>query len=445
MRKWITSGDIIPANTLFYKLPLERHFYLTLQTLNEHFGKVPAGYKHLLGIWARYISFKLELVKMLVHIKDTLPEHFILFHVSSGELEISCDCGMPEGKLCMHAYFALRRIIGSNNIEADLSGFYWADISKLAGSKEMYLDISPRDHAITIKPQKQFGEIYRPQIGFKHFIVEKIKCNSILPPTKKQKGRRPVIGYCIVSPHRRDTVTLPILVPLWGLTDVADKRIVTFKDYLIDKPVPEEVKLSPVQQQLNKICEQMWLLESAPADYFDRVQGFAQHKELIFGLWQQAFESLLSSERNVFVEWRWLHRITTVKPTRARCHHLHLSAGKVSVSFLLTEQEDYYLLEPRVLNSDGSEMIINNDTPRFFVSSYTHLYSYLLPSVQDSDLLEQLFETDNRLTIIKRHFAEFEQKYLKRLSECYEVSFKALATKKREQYKYGVIKPVWIR
>lgn len=442
MKKLNKLQEIIPSDTSFYILPLEQKFTLLRQTLDDHFGQVPAGYRRMMGTYARHVSFERELAKLRVHIKNDPKDYFILFHVSPSELEVSCDCGMPGKKLCKHAYLGLRYLIGHHDESVDLKQFYWPGISNVEKGKEKYLEVTIKEYYISIKPQKEFGSIYRPEAGFEHFTLPQLEMengNGRVAAAHPIDAKRDVIGYCIISCGRQYRSALPILVPFWGTTDKAGDRIVSFKQFLIHHQIPDSIALTPVQVELNAICKQMWDMEAPVEDFRQTVQQMQERKKEILALWHKAMAFRLSTEEFLYVNFRMLGSIKKYKPTKSCMVDCVIVNAQVTLSFLLTEHQDHFVLEALVTDQQGKELALTNQTPRFFVSQRSGYNYYLLPSLQDNDLMEQLQENENRLTVLKQHFAGFEKKYLVPIIECYPVAFKPLKSRKKVPYAYNAI------
>ncbi len=431
----------MPNDAFFYVLPLEQKFTLLRQTLDDHFGEVPVGYRRMMDTYARHVSFERELAKLRVHIKNDPKDYFIIFHVSPSELEVSCDCGMPGRKLCKHAYLGLRYLIGHHDESVELKQFYWPGISTSEKGKEKYLEVTIKEYYISIKPQKEFGSIYRPEAGFEHFAIpqlEKERGNNVEAVHSKD-AKRDVLGYCIISRGRQYRSALPVLVPFWGTTDKAGERIVSFKQFLIHYQVPDNITLTPVQVELNVICKQMWDMEAPVEDVRQTTQQRQERKKEILALWHKAMAFRLSAEEFLYVNFRMLSSIKKYKPTKSCMRDCIINNAQVMLTFLLTEHQDHFVLEALVTDPQGKELALTNQTPRFFVSQRSGYHHYLLPSVQDNDLLEQLKETTNCLTILKQHFKDFEDKYLRTMSEFYPIIFKPLKSRKKVVYAYKAI------
>jgi len=441
MKKPTNVQEVIPGYTFFYVLPLEQKFTLLRQTLDDHFGEVPLGYRRMMGTYARHISFEREMAKLRVHIKNDPKDYFIIFHVSPSELEVSCDCGMPGRKLCMHAYLGLRYLIGHHDESVDLKQFYWPGISSIEKGKEKYLEVTIKEYYISIKPQKEFGSIYRPEAGFEHFALPQLERENgnRVDAAHFKDAKRNVIGYCIISRGRQYRSALPVLVPFWGTTDKVGDRIVSFKQFLIHYQLPDSITLTPVQVELNAICKQMWDMEAPVEEVRQTTQQRQERKKEILALWQKAMAFRLGAEEFLYVNFRMLSSIKKYKPTKSCMINCVLVNAQVTLNFLLTEHQNHFVLEAMVTDQQGKELVLTNQTPRFFVSQRSGYNYYLLSSVLDNDLLEQLQESDNRLTILRQHFAGFEEKYLMPISERYPVAFKSLKSRKKVLYAYNVI------
>ena len=77
--------------------------------------------------------------------------------------------------------------------------------------------------------------------------------------------------------------------------------------------------------------------------------------------------------------------------------------------------------------------------PHLFVFDETTELCYLMPSVQDDNLLMWVLAHNKRLTILLEHFTEFHNSLLEKLSLYYTVMFTDPKSKKTAPYSFEMI------
>ncbi|WP_295795922.1 hypothetical protein [Mucilaginibacter sp.] len=96
-------STVLSPDTFFYTISFEQPKQrLTREILEKHFP-VPKGRKAHRGIHTEYKNFKNRLVSVSVKLPDN-SENMLSLHVGLDELDVACTCGMPDRKLCYHAY-----------------------------------------------------------------------------------------------------------------------------------------------------------------------------------------------------------------------------------------------------------------------------------------------------------------------------------------------------
>lgn len=103
MAKKIKWATMLPPDTFFYTIPFGQYGQrLTGEILAKHYP-VPKGRKAHWRIRTEYKSFNNGILEVAVTPPDN-SSNILYIHVGLEELDIACTCGMPDGKLCYHAY-----------------------------------------------------------------------------------------------------------------------------------------------------------------------------------------------------------------------------------------------------------------------------------------------------------------------------------------------------
>jgi len=99
--------------------------------------------------------------------------------------------------------------------------------------------------------------------------------------------------------------------------------------------------------------------------------------------------------------------------------------------------QDHFSLEA-IVTVDGNTLQFKNKPPLFVFNKITGI-RYLISSVQDDDLLRwMLSHNNNRLTILKQHFREFQDTF-RQIVYFYPVQFIDPQSKKTVPYDFEVV------
>ena len=434
MAKKIKPGTILPHDTFFYTIPFERvDQRLTRGVLGKHYS-APKGRRAHMGIHADYKAFENGLVSVTVKLNDN-SENILFLHVGLTELDVACTCGMPDGKLCYHAYMGLHSLAWYRYMELDR--YYWPGLTADDRIRNKFLITDATKNRIIVKPKAKYGNIFKSTIGF-----EGDKYLSIQRPAKVENpvtGGQEAIAYCLAYNVRNHSSSLlPVLMPCLGLTSKNNKEIVSFKRFgRIDKPI-QNITYTSNQDYLNDICFKQYAIAKA---YNDLTQEEKQNrlpaiKQAILTLWKQAIPLLLNEKYNYSYYTYWL-KFLKDKPRKTDMRTCKYSIEKPFLSFVLKFHQDHFSLAA-VVTVDGNPLKFEYKPHLFVFDEITGL-CYLMSSVQDDDLLMWIWGNNKRLTILKEHFAEFHHTFLEKLSSCYAVSFTDPKSKKVLPYSFEVI------
>jgi hypothetical protein len=434
MAKKRKLGTILPADTFFYTIQFEQSGQnLTRELLAKHFP-VPNGRKAYMGNHAEYTSFKNGLVTVQVKSPDN-SENMLFLHVGLTELDVACTCGMPNGKLCYHAYMGLHSLAWNESLE--LERYYWPGLTADDKIKDKFLSTEVTKNWIRVKPKDKFGNIFKSTIRF-----EDDNLPSVEKPAKIAsivKGNQEAMAYCLAyNVGFHSNIHLPVLIPCLGLTSKYNNEIVSFNRFhRQDKPI-NEIVYNDNQQQLNKISFKQYDIakryDDLPGE--EKKQELAQAKQSVLTLWEQAIPLLFNEKYNYRYYTYWIKYLKD-KPRKTDMRGCSYSLERPVLSFFLKFHLDHFSLSAVV--SVNNNALKFKHKPQLFVFDDITELCYLMPSVQDDDLLRWMLSNNNRLTILKDHFVEFYNVFLEKLSSYYTVLFTDPKTKKAAPYSYDFV------
>ena len=418
MAKKIKLGTILPHDTFFYTIQFEQPGQrLTREILAKHFP-VPKGRRAHMGINAEYKGFTNGIVSVKVRLPDN-SENMLYLHVGLEELEVACTCGMPDRKLCHHAYMGLHSITWHHYLDFDM--YYWPGFTADDKIKNKFLITEVTKNWISVKPKAKYGNIYKSNIGF---VGEKNL--SIKKPARLEfttLGGKEVVAYCLAyNVGYHSNLLLPSLIPCLGVTSRDNNQIVSFKQFArVDKPI-RNITYTSNQQQLNDIGSKQYAIakqyDNLPND--EKKNELPNSKQALLTLWEQAIPLLLNEKYNYAYYTYWLKYLKD-KPRKADMRDCSYSLEKPVLSFALKFHQDHFSFAA-IVSVNGKPLKFNYKPHLFVFDDITEL-CYLMPSVQDDNLLMWVLSNNKRLTILKEHFTEFHDTFLDKVSLYYDVFF----------------------
>jgi hypothetical protein len=434
MAKKIKLGTILPPDTFFYTIPIDQPGQrVTREMLARHFPE-PKGRRAHMGIHTEYKAFKNGLISVEVKTPDN-SENMLFLHVGLAELDVACTCGMPEGKLCYHAYMGLYSIAWLHYLELDW--FYWPGISADDSIRNKFLITDIHKDWVSVKPKPIYGNIFKSGIGFKGDQALSIKQPaSILYAVSRDKE---AIAYCLAyNVGNQFNSHLPVLIPCLGVTSKSNKEMVSFKQFgRRDKPIAN-ITYTQNQQQLNDISFQQY--EIVKRQYSSSGEGkkyeMVEAKQAMLTLWEQVMPLLLNEKYTYRYYTYWLKYLKG-KPRKTDMRDCKYSLERPVLSFLLKFNQDHFSLTA-IVSVNGNALKFDYKPHLFVFDEITEL-CYLMASVQDDDLLMWMLSNNRRLTVMKEHFVEFHDTFLAKLNSCYLVSFSDPMTKKTIPYNFEMV------
>lgn len=438
MAKLIKPESFINADTKFYTLPLENGgFELTVNNLNAHYYPLPKSRKDFEGVWAILVDYKNELNIVRVDMPGE-EMHYLYLHIIPGEMEVCCNCGMWGGLLCKHAYYGLRNLM-FNRDHYSFDSYYWPGYTKEVNGSNKFLHISPGKISYPIQPQRSYGNLFRPGLGFQKEDTIRIEKQAERQLQPEQKGNQLVVGYCLVYTYSHMVSYLPVLVPYLGITDKSVQKIQQFKAFITEDTVPADINFTDSQLFLNKLCFE--LLRMAKAVDSINESDDEQHlvlKDRQLALWHKVLDAGIATQEFIHSYYTFGFKALKNKPVKSLMKACYLAASFPDLSFLLRDKGDHFSLHAVITNRD-QEIQLTSNKVKLFVANENGAVYYSLATVQDDDLLNWLSDYKNCLTVLKVHFTEFHEQFLKKLSECYPVYVQMKKSGQKVLYDFEVL------
>lgn len=438
MAKYIKPQYILPADAKFFIIPLpEDSFKLRMATLNKYYSPLPKKPKDRYGKSSRFISFR----KAIATISVSMPnetDNLLFVHVEIGELHVSCQCGRCDFRLCPHAYYGLLFLMNYQH-EIDLRELYWPEVTSEVKNENRFLDVRIWNRYITVKPKKEYGNVFRPGFGF--YLESRLQFHE--PSFEKlfvEDKRKEVVVFCLAYNYSKlPSSHLPFILPVLGLTDNKGTEVIRFVR-ILDKSVclsgfaldERALRLIALSQEMYTMVTEEFSLETKEAD---RIKELRQH---MLELWQKAIPDLNS----VVYLYAYLtygfkglkHGIQKIRMSKVDM----ISTIPSSLSFVLKDHGDHFQMNAIISNNHRKAEIAEESTP-FFTQSNAGRTWNLTASVQDDEVMNWMNLHHNVLTIMKPHFVQFHERFLSRLSDSYTIYFVPYRSRQRHLYDYGSV------
>jgi hypothetical protein len=426
---------MIPPDMFFYAIPLaEGKLGLTRTMLEQHY-LLPKGRKIYYGNQVECMAYQHGIITVKAKLRDRAVETLHL-HAEPETLHVACSCGMPGQVMCIHAYIGLYDMAWTNVL--NLKRIYWPGYDSDEHLQRKYLDVLVNKRFFHIEPRPQFGNLFRPVVGFNddsNFSLPE----SVTPKSDLLQGNRQVIAFCI-GYGRMDhwLCQLPVLLPCLAITSADNSSMVSFDDLPIDGSfIMDNADVTDSQLQLINIAAAIYELVKVfgKGSYSPELAEHRALKAAVLQLWDKALP-LLVSEAYTFAYTPIRLRF---KKGKAGMHKRDVkpclfSPLRPELYFILKEQKDHYSLSA-ALALNGAVFPFNNKT-QLFAMDKAGCY-YLMNTAEADDMMNWIYASNNKLTVLKEHFAEFENVFLSKLSEHYPV-YRSNADKgKPILYNYG--------
>lgn len=425
--------NILPADTFYFTFPLSGNMIFTKEILNKYYEQLPRSSRGYYGRYAEYLDFQNGIVKLGVTMPDEKLTHLYL-HVSLKELHVACDCKMPGEKLCRHGYFGLNSIMW-RSASIDLKEFYWPNIKVTDLNKNKFLKIKLDQHTLTIKPKEEFGDIYKGGIGFEN--DDTLKFVEPLSPFIKRKNHEEVLGYAVMYCGRGNSSShLPYIMPFIGITNKGDEEIGVYKQF-IKKETEIDFPFTSDQLFLNEIAFEMFSLVRGVSKLRGEERELEQKRitPIILTLWTKSISKLTNQQNlKAVFSYGFVDRDRPRKSDVTECR----ITNHVYIDFILKDKGDYFILEPKVV-AENIEVKLPAYKSVYMLHDFKSDKFYLLSSTQDENLLNWLSGKDYKLTIFKKDFEDFYEKFIRRLTKSYRLFHQSYKSKQVLNFDYETV------
>jgi len=429
----------IPSDTFYYVIPLENDdLILTKEVLYKHYKSLNVNHRSL-RVTVPTVYYDKDTFVLSVEDEKAQP-HNVFVQIKRHEIQVACDCGMPDNTLCQHAYGGMFDLMHHKDME--LEDYYWPGLEQKHNKELKYLYVDAEGHHVNIYPRPAYGNIFKAEWGFSldHYHQFDI---GMLNEINKDTTNKLVVGYNVIYTELGLWFSqLPMLMPFFGKTAKHSNQIVAYGHYLRkDKAITEDVVLTENQNALNEISHKMFTQVKSVGrqDNKANVQKWLDAVPILIKLWQKAIP-MVFYEPHVYSSQGEGHLTWNNKPVKSNMSNWRISSEQFVITFNLKGHKDHFILEP-VIKSPAKHIAHCRKVPLFLIDAEDHTF-YLVHSAQDEALLNWLRISGNKLTVLKEHFIDFHNRFLRQLSECYAVIYQPFNSTKKVAYSlYEVIAP----
>jgi hypothetical protein len=339
----------------------------------------------------------------------------LVITITPNQLQVTCSCGTPVEKLCMHAFMALDRLLYYDVSTGYFAAFAPNGVLELAMRHKKYFE-ADRDFPWTrFNPIKQLGTVYN--------IVEALTGYSVhdvlqLPAAPVPQTNDTTICYLFMIPRRSEV--LPFLLPCTGKRSKGGDTVKSFDNFLSGTGKEYEPFLTAGQKTLNAVCFKLWqLVQKLPGRLIHENMLFDEPGELLaaFELWQQAI-TLLQSQL-VYSYPYYQEKYLKKRPIRSWTSGISFRHEQPQLRFLLISKEAFYQLELQIIINQ--KPVKEYETNVFFIEDLTGGGMYMFASVRDAAVAEWMECSGRRMTIFREHFQSFNDNFLKPLQKHYSI------------------------
>lgn len=266
------------------------------------------------------------------------------------------------------------------------------------------------------KPKKTLGSVYGINEALAGYNIEDVLA---IPAQEPGKTATQETSMCYIIMYSRRNGFLPFLLPCIGKLNKAGNNIKSFGNFLSGIQKEYDALLTEEQRILNNICLNMYKqVEKLPHELIHEDMSYDETSGLsdVFKLWQKAIPLL--EQQHTYQHPYFQKRQLKGKPSLSWMEKISIKATIPGIEFKLTDKGAFYQLEMMpVINGKAISNYEILDT--FFIRDGDNVY--LQSSVRDAAIVEWMEKSANRITIFKKHFAQFENIFLQPIEKYYPV------------------------
>jgi hypothetical protein len=359
----------------------------------------------------KFISLSDQILKLRISDEESFE---MTVKIEPYKLHISCSCGSPVLTLCIHTFQTLKKIILFEKTDY-FKQFMSDGLVEIALANKKHFKVKRTTTGLSIQPADTLGTMYK--------IADKMgDCNfpdvlNLPQETVEQEMVRLTDLTYIILYSSRDKY-FPFLLPCVGILNKAGTDIKGFYNFITTPLNEYDAYLTNEQKELNALCLDMWMEAKNQSGSIITCDAEQTNCAVnIFNLWNKALP-ILRHQPFVYL-YNFYHRVQLKnRPQKGRLQRVYLSREKPYLHFQLIDNGPFYQLEMKVS--------IKGDTLRHFDAISTFFIGkdkalYMLSSLKDAGITEWMRRHNNRITVFKEHFNEFEKQYLEPLSNNYRL------------------------
>ena len=396
----------------FYIIALPAEYLLTAVTLVNCMDKKSLQQAKTIYPAIKLLSFTNGIAAFENKIDKTT---FILsIKVAPSTLEVACSCDTAVESICIHAFKAMDRLVYYDE-PRNLKRFMPGGAAEIVVENRRYFETKP-GLSNMFKPRPTLGSVY----GIKEPLADhRIEDVLSLPAAPSGKAVVKENSMCYIMMYSRRNPLLPFLLPCMGKLNKAGNTIKSFGNYLSGIQKEYDAMLTAEQRELNCICLELYKqVEKLSHELIQEDMNYNETSGLctVFTLWKIAIPLLV--KQHCYLHPYFQKRQLKGKPFHNWMVKINIQETVPSIGFKLTDKGAFYQLEMKpVINGKTINEFEMPDT--FFMMEKQHVY--MLASVRDAAVAEWMMKSKNRITIFKKHFAQFESSFLKPVEKYYTV------------------------
>lgn len=414
---WRNSADPFPI--YFSRRPYE---LTEAQLLEQADGNI-SGQQHWHYLEVDIVSFEGGVLQCRAH-QHRLGEFQVAITVEEEKIEVSCNCNDNVERLCAHALKLLQKLSRFNTdfyFETYRPGGLVSTAVKYPELFEVVIQVNGCD----VKPKGELGIIYhlsdkiRPRSFAEIFSLSNTSTASDTPLNETPVGHPTIpMAYMVLSPMSRSMNIPPILLSCVGVENKARTALKGFGRFILEEV--DFPALTEMDKSLIGLTHRFWSI-------FNETKGnlyngwvnvsydWAKATEL-FELWKTAVPYL--TQQHVYRHPLYRIRYQNKKPSIRSMQAIRIKTERPVLSFRLCSHATYHQLE-LVASIKDKILPIDAKGVGLFVNDGEEYY--LVSSMRDAAILDWMRRMDNRITILREHFEEFDAVYLSLLREYYPV------------------------
>jgi hypothetical protein len=421
------SANNLRNSSEFYPIHLDNEEYiLTNEILLENVSEKTLKARDWYSPELHFLRFKGKRLELQCSYDKS--SYKLSFIIEKNSLSVACGCCQQVEKICLHAYKVLSRLMHYSSKTSYFQDYAPKGLAKTAFANKKYFDFKNTNDGLEIRAKKQ--------IGFVHFITNAktgIGLQDVLKfPSKElsvsNTNHEQSLGYIILVP--RKSYIIPFVLPFLSRYNKAHTDIKGFGKFLSGLEKEHEYLHTAEQKLLNEFSLELYKEVERIPNLFERDEETWEQKpqtsSKILEHWFRIFPLLQG--QHVFTHTFWQHRYLKRGPQKSYTEKVNISLDVPELQFHLSEYARFFQLRIEILVK-GTPVKDIESICSFLLKHEDTIY--LLRSFKDAGIVEWFFSIDNKLTVFKEQFKDFENNYLRRLKENYAVHIKRLSRSKK--------------